>query len=179
MAAEQSIRQLVPDDAVHLLKWLSDEQVLAFYEGRDRTHDAALVQEHFYSTDAENVTRCLVCHEAVPVGYLQFYPLDPATKEAYGYAKDTIVYGMDQFIGEPAYWNRGIGADLVQAVIRYVHQLGAAVVVMDPQEWNKRAIRCYEKCGFRQKKKLPRHEWHEGSLRDCLLMEWRPSPAEN
>jgi Acetyltransferases, including N-acetylases of ribosomal proteins len=146
----------VPDDAVHLLKWLSDEQALAFYEGRDRPHDAALVQEHFYSTDDdEGVTRCLVCHEAVLVGYLQFYPLDPATKEAYGYAKDTIVYGMDQFIGEPAYWNRGIGADLVQAVIRYVHQLGAAVVVMDRKNGTNGRSAAMKNAVFAKRKSFP------------------------
>ena len=48
--------------------------------------------------------------------------------------------------------------------------LGAAQVVIDPRATNKRAIRCYEKSGFRKVKVLPKHELHEGALRDVWLM---------
>lgn len=46
-------------------------------------------------------------------------------------------------------------------------------VVMDPQTWNKRAIRCYEKCGIKKVKILPEHEFHEGRYRDCWLIEYK------
>ena len=29
-----------------------------------------------------------------------------------------------------------------------IEEKGADRIVMDPQTWNERAIRCYEKCGF-------------------------------
>ncbi|WP_309138169.1 GNAT family N-acetyltransferase [Priestia megaterium] len=45
-------------------------------------------------------------------------------------------------------------------------------IVLDPQAWNQRAIACYEKCGFKKVKYLPKHEYHEGELRDCWLMEY-------
>jgi aminoglycoside 6'-N-acetyltransferase len=48
-------------------------------------------------------------------------------------------------------------------------------VVMDPQTWNERAIQCYEKCGFRKVKLLPKHEFHEGDYRDSWLIEYRKS----
>lgn len=46
----------------------------------------------------------------------------------------------------------------------------ARQVLIDPQVSNTRAIRCYEKCGFRKIKLLPRNELHEGEWRDCWLM---------
>lgn len=46
-------------------------------------------------------------------------------------------------------------------------------IVMEPQAWNKRALRVYEKCGFVKKKYLTSHEWHEGAYRDCWVMEYR------
>ncbi|WP_019911591.1 GNAT family N-acetyltransferase [Paenibacillus sp. HW567] len=45
-------------------------------------------------------------------------------------------------------------------------------IVMDPQSWNRRALRVYEKNGFVRKKLLPEHEWHEGQYRDCWLIEY-------
>jgi aminoglycoside 6'-N-acetyltransferase len=44
---------------------------------------------------------------------------------------------------------------------------------MDPQLRNKRALRCYEKCGFTPVKILPQHEQHEGIMEDCHLIEKR------
>lgn len=51
----------------------------------------------------------------------------------------------------------------------------ADVIVMDPRIGNKRALRCYEKCGFNPIAFLPTHEWHEGKYHDCLLTEVRTS----
>ncbi|MDC0763292.1 GNAT family N-acetyltransferase [Brevibacillus sp. AG] len=176
-AGDLKIRALSPDDAVHLVKWLSDERVLAYYEGRDRPHDESLVQQSFFPED-DSETRCLILYTDKPIGYAQFYPLDTLEKQLYGYVKDVVVYGMDQFIGEPAYWNSGIGTQLVTAILHYLHkEKRVQKVAIDPQAWNERALRCYEKCGFRKVKKLPLHEWHEGSMRDCWLMEWT-SPAD-
>lgn len=173
-AGELLIRELRQEDATYLVKWLSDERVLQYYEGRDRPHNDALVQKHFYNDDA--ITPCLILFGAKPIGYVQYYALDSDYKTKYGYGEAANIYGMDQFIGEPDYWNRGIGTLLVQAMLEFLaNVIGVQKVVMDPQAWNERALRCYEKCGFVKIKQLPQHEWHEGSMRDCWLMEWSPS----
>ncbi|MEJ8545727.1 GNAT family N-acetyltransferase [Brevibacillus borstelensis] len=169
-----SIRALRREDAVHLHAWLNDERVLAFYEGRDRTHDEEMILANFFPEDDEDVSRFLVLVGSDPIGYVQYYPIDDEEKEDYGYAAGEIIYGMDQFIGEPSYWNRGFGSRLVTTVVQSLaFEKQADRVIMDPQAWNARAIRCYEKCGFEKVKLLPRHEWHEGEKRDCWLMEWR------
>lgn len=81
---------------------------------------------------------------------------------------------MDQFIGETEYWNRGLGTHLVKSMVTFlVEQKHAELVVMDPQTWNERAIRCYEKCGFKKVTLLPKNELHEGEYRDCWLIEYQ------
>ncbi|GER71425.1 N-acetyltransferase [Weizmannia acidilactici] len=168
------VRPLEIDDKPLLVQWLTDPTVLAYYEGRDRPHDMETVHAHFYDRKDE-VTRCIVEYDGQAVGYIQFYPLDASAKADYGYAQDDVIYGTDPFIGEPTLWNRGIGSLLVRSMTAYlIHKKGANRVVMDPQTWNVRAIRCYERCGFQKIKRLPKHEWHEGELRDCWLMEYRP-----
>ncbi|QJD83208.1 GNAT family N-acetyltransferase [Cohnella herbarum] len=170
---EISLRSLEPEDAPLLVRWLSDPVVLEYYEGRDRPHDMDLVRQHFYE-DCEGVTPCIIQYNQVDIGYLQFYLIDEDELEQYD-LKDYQgnIYGMDQFIGESEYWNRGIGSRLIQETVKYLidHQ-AATKIVMDPQAWNTRALRVYEKCGFRKKMYLEKHEMHEGQLRDCWLIEY-------
>ncbi|WP_435369165.1 GNAT family N-acetyltransferase [Priestia megaterium] len=83
------------------------------------------------------------------------------------------MYGTDQFIGEIDYWDKGIGTRLMKLMIDHLmYKKHSEKIVLDPQAWNQRAIACYEKCGFKKVKYLPKHEYHEGELRDCWLMEY-------
>jgi len=138
----------------HLLaKWLSEPLVLEYYEGRDNSFDLEKVNKKFYQRK-NGVIGCIVEFENVEIGYIQFY-------------------GIDQFIGEIKYWNRGIGTLLVKSMVEFlIVQKHADRVVMDPQTWNERAIRCYEKSGFERVKLLPKNELHEGEYRDCWLIEY-------
>lgn len=169
---ELSVRPLTEEDAGLLAAWLCDPRVLEFYEGRDHPHDLELVQERFYREDSETV-RNIVSYGNRPIGYIQYYEIDREERELYGYAgTQERIFGMDQFIGEPDCWNRGIGTMLIQAMASYLlGEMKADRIVMDPQAWNARALRVYEKCGFKKKKLLPQHEWHEGAYRDCWLIE--------
>ncbi|MFZ5827125.1 MAG: GNAT family N-acetyltransferase [Bacillota bacterium] len=164
-----------PDDVGHLARWLSDTRVLAHYEGRDNPHDEAKVRHVFYETLPEHEVPCIVEFDGTPLGYLQFYPLDPESLTAYGYAETALVFGIDQFIGEPEWWNRGLGTRMVRLMLAYLFEMeGAERVVVDPVAGNSRALRMYEKCGFRRVRILPAHEQHEGVWQDGWLMEVTP-----
>ena len=174
------VRHLAKKDKVLLAKWLSNPEVLQYYEGRDNPFDERKVEQHFFD-DVEDVTRCIIEFNGMPIGYLQFYEVDEEERKIYGYDSPTeIIYGMDQFIGEPSYWNKGIGTQLVHSVVMYLtSEKGAHRIVMDPQIQNERAIRCYEKCGFNKVKLLPSHELHEGEFRDCWLIEYSKKVVSN
>ncbi|WP_257351536.1 acetyltransferase [Pseudalkalibacillus decolorationis] len=168
------VRHLKVEDQHVLTKWLSDPFVLKYYEGRDNPFDLEKVNKEFFNPDNDSFG-CIVEFEGKEIGYIQYYQLDEETRKRYGYLDKTEnIYGTDQFIGEIDYWNRGIGSLLVKSMLEYlVEEKQADVVVMDPQIWNVRAIRCYEKCGFKRVKVLPKHELHEGEYRDCLLIEFK------
>jgi len=167
------VRLISENDIPFIVKWLSDHNVLQFYEGRDNPFNEEKVRSVFFNKE-ESVTMCIVEYEDTEIGYIQFYELDDEGKAEYGYKNASEkLYGMDQFIGEVDYWNKGIGSQLVTAMIEYLtKQLNADKIVMDPQAWNKRAIACYMKCGFKKVKLLPKHEFHEGEFRDCYVMEY-------
>ncbi len=168
------VRELEWDDKYLLSKWLTNPEILQYYEGRDNPFDVEKVEQKFFGEEADT-TRCIIEFEEVSIGYIQFYEVDEDERRTYGYGDSSeIIYGMDQFIGESAYWNKGFGTQLVRAMVAYLNEeKGADRIVMDPQTWNERAIRCYEKCGFEKVKLLPEKELHEGEYRDCWLIELR------
>lgn len=167
------VRTLENQDASLLAKWLSNPEILQYYEGRDCPFNEQLVIEKYFNRD-DKVTGCIVEYETVQIGYIQYYLIDDEERREYGYCDiNEIIYGLDQFIGETKYWNKGIGTKLVKSMVEYLlKEKNVDKVIMDPQCWNHRAIACYEKCGFVKKKLLPFHEMHEGEKRDCWLIEY-------
>ena len=172
-----TVRELVPEDASVLLKWLTDSEVLAFYEGRDAHFTLEKIQKVFF--DGEN-TRFIIEWQGKPAGYVQFYSVEGDGRTEYQFdGPEQRVFGMDQFLGEPGLWGKGIGRKFIRLILKHLFEdCGAEAVVLDPHADNLRAIRCYEACGFRKEKFLPAHELHEGKMRDCWLMVCRDSPND-
>lgn len=168
---EVSLRPLLPADAALLLRWLRDPRVLEYWEGPHEVFTPERIQEDFYDDDDPTV-RCIIQYQGRDIGYLQYYPLDAAGFAEYQYPRtDLTAYGIDQFIGEPDLWGKGIGRAFVRLICAYLRDtLNAQAVVLDPHADNLRAIRCYEACGFKKVKFLPGHELHDGVMVDCWLM---------
>lgn len=176
--AEILIRPLVDNmsDYQLMAKWRSDERVLYFYGGRDYPYDLEQVIKIYQPRvrGKEAFIPCMFAYNRVTIGYLQYYHLpDLPENVRQQYCLETLdhVYGIDMFIGEPDYWNRGIGTKVLSSAIEYIFaHLSAAAIVIDPDVKNLRAIRCYEKCGFTKIRLLPSYEVHEGKYQDCWLM---------
>ena len=76
--------------------------------------------------------------------------------------------GRDAFvglgIGETEYWSKGYGTDVMNVLLRFAFtEINLRRVTLTVFEYNPRAIRSYEKAGFR----------HEGHLRNLLNREGR------
>jgi aminoglycoside 6'-N-acetyltransferase len=102
---------------------------------------------------------------------VQYFPVGQWAAE-YDIEDATDTWAIDIFIGEPDHWSRGVGSAALRALLGYLFEReGASRVLIDPRVVNERAIRCYEKAGFRKVKVLAGHEEHEGEKWDCWLME--------
>jgi RimJ/RimL family protein N-acetyltransferase len=169
------IRPIKKEDKYIVKKWLSDPEVLQFYEGRDCSFSMEMIEEKFLN-GSPVVSRCIVTLENREIGYLQYYPIDEEERNKYGYSQSReVIYGTDQFIGESALWNQGIGTLMINEVKKYLTETaGADRLVMDPMVWNERAIKCYEKCGYKKIKILSKNELHEGIWHDAWLVEYSP-----
>jgi aminoglycoside 6'-N-acetyltransferase len=87
--------------------------------------------------------------------------------------------GMDLFLGTP-FQDRGLGTDAVRTLARHlVRDLGHHRLVIDPAAHNERAIRCYERVGFRRVGVM-REYWRDadGVWRDGVLLDLLASELE-
>lgn len=52
-------------------------------------------------------------------------------------------------IGDRDYWNQGYGVDTIITLLRHIFsQVGLSKVYLKTLDWNVRAQKCFEKCGF-------------------------------
>jgi aminoglycoside 2''-phosphotransferase len=169
-----SLRLLTEQDKPLLLKWLTDERILNFWEGKSTVYTFEKVIENYYSEEDVECIRAIIECDGKSIGYVHMYKLNEELLNEYEYPlTDKVVYGIDQFIGEPEYWDKGIGTKFMKLVLQYLtKEKNAEIIILDPHVDNPRAIHVYEKVGFKKIKFLPKHELHDGEMVDCYLMEY-------
>lgn len=169
------IRELTGADKSLMHKWMNDERVLEWYEGRDKPFTLEMIQEEFYELWEDEIVRVIIEYNEIPIGYGQIYRVYNEVYKEYEYEdKNEIVFGMDQFIGEPEYWGKGLGTKYIQMIFEYLINIKQAdAIITDPRVVNERAIRAYEKAGFKKLHIVKEHELHEGKKWDAWIMEYR------
>lgn len=168
-----SIRLLNRADFKVMFRWLTDERVLRYYGGRDLNYTFESLVDHYSQNFETDGFRTILQYKDIPIGYGQVYQIAGRLFNEYGYPEtDRTVYAMDQFIGEPDYWNCGIGTVYLKMLCKYLKETkGTDIVLLDPHKNNHRAVRAYQKAGFKIIGELPEHELFEGKKEDCWLME--------
>jgi RimJ/RimL family protein N-acetyltransferase len=147
------LRALEHDDLPHFVRWINDPEVRRFmimryplsmaeeeqwWEGRLQRHN-----DHIFAIEAEDGTH---------IGNIGLHDIQRENRRA--------VLGI--VIGEKSYWGRGYGTDAIRAMLRWVFgYLNLNRVTLNVFSYNRRAIRCYRKCGFR----------HEGTMRQAHYVD--------
>jgi hypothetical protein len=74
-------------------------------------------------------------------------------------------------IGERDFWSKGYGTDMMNVCLRYAFlELGVQRVSLALHEFNPRALRSYEKAGFRLEGRTRKDVLREGKRTDTLWM---------
>jgi aminoglycoside 6'-N-acetyltransferase len=125
-------------------RWLAKPHVAQWWG--DPGEQFALVSEDL---NHPAMDQFIVALDGYSFAYLQCY--DPTAWANHGFGDLPIgVRGIDQFIGEEDMIDRGHGSALIRAFVDDLLQAGAPQVLTDPSPTNTRAIRAYEKAGFRK-----------------------------
>ena len=91
---------------------------------------------------------------------------------------DYLHAGIDVFLATRAQ-GRGLGSEAIRILAHHLFERGHHRLTIDPAAGNERAIRAYERVGFRpvgvmrQYERGPDGTWHDGLLMDLLAAEFR------
>lgn len=150
------LRPAAEADVQALVAVFSEPEVRRWW----RANDADKVRSRFTQ---DGLFGWVIEVDGAVVGWIQAYEEeDPDYREAgIDLATSTAVHG------------HGIGPDALRTVMRWlIEERGHHRIVIDPAAANARAIRAYEKVGFRPVGVLRRYERAEdGTWHDGLLME--------
>lgn len=129
-------RRAVAEDTALLVHWLQADHLQEWFG------------DWLPELDRDDVRSWIVLFDDAPLGYIQDYrvgdfadhPLDALPPDA---------SGIDQFIGPTAMLGLGHGPAFITQHVAHLIGDGAPAVGTDPDPRNSRAIRAYEKAGFR------------------------------
>ena len=157
------LRPLAEADVDRIVELGGDPEVARWWPGLTHEHVGAKARG-----EDEGVTVFAIVADGEVAGLIQHYEeTDPEFRHA----------GVDLFLGTP-FQDRGLGSDAVRTLARHlVRELGHHRLVIDPAADNARAIRCYEKVGFRRVGVMREYwraadgVWRDGVLLDLLAAE--------
>ena len=116
----------------------------------------------------------LIEGDGVALGYIQVWRLGDQLVEPWLTEAPWLRWfppeavGVDLSIGDPARLGQGLGSRALAAFVARLRGAGHRTILIDPDRRNARAIRCYEKAGFRPIPDLP------GDTSPTLLMRHEP-----
>ncbi len=149
-----AFRPLATGDLPLLGEWLGRPHVARWWRVGERAAPSLEEVEREFGPSiagAECVRCSIVLGDGVPMGFIQDYT--PADCHADGWwleEHDRGVRGIDQFLANADQLGQGIGTAMVRAfVARLFDDPAVTRVQTDPSPDNHRAVRCYEKAGFR------------------------------
>lgn len=113
-----------------------------------------------------------------------------ATKDVYSFAIETLddkkyiggcgvnkidwknrVAEVGIFIGDKEYWNKGYGSDAMKIMVEFIfHQMNINKVKLNVFSFNERAIKSYEKCGFKKEGILRQEVYRDDKYYDAIIM---------
>ena len=149
--SEIKFRPFGPADLSLMLRWLREPQVARWYFDDAELSDDALAEKWKGRADGDRLVRRFIINvDGADIGQIRSYrladfPEDDAEVGIPGAA------GVDLLIGEPDYRGRGVGTRVLGAFVdgSVFSDPEVDICVIDPEPENTRAIRSYEKVGFR------------------------------
>ena len=138
-----TLRDVIRDDFPLLRQWLAEPHLAEWWGSVEE--ELAGIEEAVESVE----TRPMIAElDGRPIAYLQYY--DPHLEEDHPYQdqpKGTL--GIDISIGPPELLGLGHGSAIIRQLAQELFETGVPRLVIDPDPDNIRAIRAYEKAGFR------------------------------
>lgn len=159
------LRPIQPTDFPHLVAWTNDPEISRLMDGDYPATLEACADWHRAELSNRHSQRFALC-------------MADDEKLIGDVALDHIAWRSGDAelrirIGEKSYWDKGYGQDAVGTLLDHAFsKMNLSRIYLRVFAFNKRAIRCYEKCGFRKEGRL-RREGPDGVPTWVFLMRIR------
>ncbi len=130
-----------------LVNWLNKPHVKAWWN--DHLTDDEIRSKYRSRIGNPDILHFIIYLHGKPIGFIQYYY---ANRVGGGWWPDETegTVGIDQFIGEEDYINQGYGTWLIRTFLNELFKnIAITRIIVDVDPANHRAIRCYEKAGFK------------------------------
>ena len=142
------------DDYKLLEKWYQNKDVYRHFEQRKLSYEEIQKKYGPRTSLDSKIPVFMIEYENIPVGIIQYQLIDDENKKLYDLNIDNS-FEVDIFIGESNLYNKGLGRKSINLLSNYLFkERKANAIVMCPLKENKRAIKCYENCGFKIKREF-------------------------
>lgn len=152
------LRSIEREDLPTFVRWFNDPEVrqyLMMYEPMSMAKEERWFEEMLdRKNDFLFAIEAQIGEQWVHIGNVGLHRID--------WKNRTAVFGI--VLGEKAYWGQGFGTDATRTILRFAfEELNLHRVELEVFDFNPRAMRSYEKAGFR----------HEGTRRQALFRHGR------
>lgn len=152
-----TFRALREDDIPLLHEWLNRPHVVEWWRGDDVAPTLAQTRAKYLPRvlESQGVVQYIASVQGRPVGWSQRYVALGAGDGWWEDETDPGVRGIDQFLCDAHLLGKGLGTRMVKAFVHLVFSDSSVTRIQtDPSPENRRAIRCYEKAGFRAARRI-------------------------
>ena len=148
-----SFKRLVEADLPILTEWLNRPHVAERWDTARGCRSLEDVRRKYLPrmADGSGTMPYLAYLNGVPIGYIQSYVAVDCGDGWWPDERDPGVRGIDQFLADANSLGQGVGTEMIREFVRLLFEDPTVTKIQaDPAPNNHRAIRCYEKVGFRR-----------------------------
>jgi RimJ/RimL family protein N-acetyltransferase len=159
------LRPIERDDLPRFVKWFSDPEVrrhLAVYLPFSQAEEERWFESRLERRgQQEDVVLAIETLDGIHIGSVGLHRINWKDRNA----------ELGIVIGEKAYWDQGYGGDAICTLLRFAfREINLHRVYLRVDADNARAIRCYEKAGFRLEGALRDNVFRDGVYHDQQMM---------
>lgn len=166
-AERVNFRALAHDDLRLMHRWINHDPEVRQWWSQEAGPFEKIVAKYAPRIGATGPTRSyIIRYNTHPIGYIQEYLIRDYPDWQRLVDVPEVSAGVDLFVGEAAYRGQGRGSAILRKFVREVMFARPEVesCIIGPDQSNARAIRSYEKAGFRSLKAIYDPASHEHSL---------------
>ncbi len=156
------LRAIEREDIPTFVRWLNDPEVrqyLEMYLPMSRAEEEQWFEA--YLKNSSSRIFAIETEDGESIGNVGLHEIDWKNRSA----------SLGIVIAEKEYWGRGYGSDAIVALVDFAfREMNLHRIQLSVYEFNQRAKRCYEKCGFHEEGRAREAFYSDGRYHDSLLM---------